>query len=129
MHLLTHSAIRQKTGLSITDPQAWEKHPVEFVWSSSVQQALTEPVLDLDRIRMLLHAPRHDGVNLDVCSLESAPRQRLFSCGSRLPRRPLAAPLYLGTTIRTVPNPLQNRQRSPSMSFPEPAHSAHLATI
>src|ERR1022692_3272775 len=36
---------------------------------------------------------------------------------------------YFGTTIRTVPNPLQNRQRSLSMSFPEPAHSAHLATI
>src|SRR5664279_982352 len=37
--------------------------------------------------------------------------------------------LYLGTTIRTVPSPLQNRQRSPSMSFPEPEHSRHLATI
>jgi hypothetical protein len=36
---------------------------------------------------------------------------------------------YFGTTIRTVPRPLQNRQRSPSMSFPEPAHSTHLATI
>src|ERR1035441_3312143 len=36
---------------------------------------------------------------------------------------------YFGTTILTVPSPLQNRQRSPSMSFPEPAHSTHLATI
>ena len=49
----------------------------EFVLGSSVQQALREPVLDLDRIRMLLHAARHDGVNLDISSLESALRQRL----------------------------------------------------
>src|ERR1700730_171189 len=41
----------------------------------------------------------------------------------------VAGRLYFGTTIRTVPNPLQNRQRSPSMSFPEPEHSWHLATI
>jgi hypothetical protein len=40
-----------------------------------------------------------------------------------------SAARYLGTTIRTVPSPLQNRQRSPSISFPEPAHSRHLATI
>lgn len=36
---------------------------------------------------------------------------------------------YFGTRIRTVPAPLQNRQRSPSMSFPEPEHSRHLAII
>ena len=33
------------------------------------------------------------------------------------------------TTIRTVPAPLQNRQRSPSMSLPDPEHSRHLAII
>ncbi len=36
---------------------------------------------------------------------------------------------YFRTTICTVPAPLQNRQRSPSMSFPEPEHSRHLAII
>ena len=35
----------------------------------------------------------------------------------------VVACFYLGTTIRTVPSPLQNRQRSPSMSFPDPPHS------
>jgi hypothetical protein len=49
----------------------------EFVLGSAVQRALTDPELDLDRIRMLLHAARHDGVNLDMTRLESALRQRL----------------------------------------------------
>jgi hypothetical protein len=31
---------------------------------------------------------------------------------------------YFGTTIRTVPAPLQNRQRSPSMTLPEPGTQA-----
>src|SRR6266576_1611044 len=36
---------------------------------------------------------------------------------------------YFRTTICTVPAPLQNRQRSPSMSFPEREYSSHLAVI
>ena len=36
---------------------------------------------------------------------------------------------YFRTTICTVPAPLQNQQRSPSISFPEPEHSRHLAVI
>src|ERR1700675_3604746 len=38
-------------------------------------------------------------------------------------------PTYIGTTIHTDPSPLQNRQRSLSMSFPETEHSRHLAAI
>jgi hypothetical protein len=49
----------------------------EFVLGSAVQRALMEQELDLDRIRMLLQAARHDGVNLDIPGLESALRQRL----------------------------------------------------
>jgi alpha-amylase/alpha-mannosidase (GH57 family) len=49
----------------------------EFVLGSAVQRALTDQELDLDRIRMLLHAARHDGVILDMSCLESALRQRL----------------------------------------------------
>jgi len=42
-----------------------------------VQRALMDQELDLDRIRMLLDAARHDGVSLDLSCLESALRQRL----------------------------------------------------
>jgi hypothetical protein len=44
---------------------------------SAVQRALADQELDLDRIRMLLDAARHDGVNLDISCLGSALRQRL----------------------------------------------------
>lgn len=49
----------------------------EFVLSSAVQQALRNPDLDLDRIRMLLETAQHDGIKIDVSCLESALRKRL----------------------------------------------------
>jgi hypothetical protein len=60
----------------------------EFVLGSAVRRALADPELDLDRIRMLLHAARHDGVNLDISCLESALRQRLNAEVERWARKP-----------------------------------------
>jgi len=60
----------------------------EFVLGSSVERALTDQELDLDRIRMLLLAARRDGVNLDVSRLESALRQRLNAEVEQWARKP-----------------------------------------
>ena len=60
----------------------------EFVLGSAVRRALTDPGLDLDRIRMLLHAAQHDGVKLEMSCLESALRQRLNAEVERWARNP-----------------------------------------
>jgi len=60
----------------------------EFVLGTAVQRALTDQELDLDRIRMLLDAARHDGVNLDISCLESALRQRLNTEVEQWARKP-----------------------------------------
>ena len=60
----------------------------EFVLGTAVQRALTDQELDLDRIRMLLDAARHDGINLDISCLESALRQRLNAEVEQWARKP-----------------------------------------
>jgi len=60
----------------------------EFVLGSALQRALTDQELDLDRIRMLLQAAEHDGVNLNISCLESALRQRLNQQVEEWARRP-----------------------------------------
>jgi hypothetical protein len=60
----------------------------EFVLGNAVQRALTDQELDLDRIRMLLDAARHDGVNLDISRLEPALRQRLNAEVEQWARKP-----------------------------------------
>ena len=60
----------------------------EFVLGSAVQRALTDQELDLDRIRMLLQAACHDGINLDISCLESALRQRLNAEVEHWARKP-----------------------------------------
>ncbi len=60
----------------------------EFVLASAVQQALANPDLDLERIRMLLEAARHDGVHLDISGLESALRKRLNAEVEQWARKP-----------------------------------------
>jgi len=60
----------------------------EFVLSDAVQRAFTHQELDLDRIRTLLDAARHDGVNLNISGLESALRQRLNAAVEQWARKP-----------------------------------------
>ncbi len=60
----------------------------EFVLGNAVQRALTDQELNLGRIRMLLDAARHDGVNLDLSCLESALRQRLNAEVEQWARKP-----------------------------------------
>jgi len=49
----------------------------EFVLAETVRQVLSDPEVDLDRVRRLLQAARDDGIALDTPGLEHALRQRL----------------------------------------------------